>query len=355
MTSRRSTALCSVFGMVSVLLFVLGAGQPPAWPQSGNVKITPIGAQDGEFCVGDRALLFEDPTGVRILTDPGRTVKGSEDSRIAPIGSVHVMLISHAHVDHLGDVFHNNCAGTSTTPLAFPKEGNAPEIAARHNSAVIVAGEMNSYFTQKILNLSGTAPATCPAANLPDNVFTVPRTSPCIGGIRGGTRTASINGSPGVKITTIPAWHANGAPPGTIDPPGVPAGLTGYTGGESGFIIRFTNGLTVLWTGDSGLIGDWATQSAFYQPNLAVVHADGSFVMGPDEAAFAVTNLIKAHTVIPEHLNQVSTQGGNVVPGTLLERLIGKLPSATVIVPLSGVPISCDGSGNCSQPKQAAP
>jgi len=66
-----------------------------------NVTITPLGAQQGEFCVGDRALLFQDPTGVRILTAPGRTVNGSTDPRLPnpadPSGGVHVVLIDHPH------------------------------------------------------------------------------------------------------------------------------------------------------------------------------------------------------------------------------------------------------------------
>ncbi len=346
MTRDRSAVLCSVFAFVLVLVFALGAGSPQAWSKDNVVTITPIGAQAGEFCVGDRALLFQDPTGVRVLTAPGRTVLGSTDPRIAPIGSIHVLLIDHPHVDHIGDVFHNNCAGTSTSPIPFPSEGNASEIAAKHNSAVVVGGEMNSFFTQKILNINGTAPAGCPTSGL-DNTFTVPRTSPCIGGIRGGTLTASIGGQPGVKITTIPAWHSAGVARAEIDAPNVPLGLTGYAGSETGYIIRFTNGLTVLWTGDSGMIGDWATQSAFYEPNLAVVHADGLFVMGPDEAAWAVLNLIKPTMVIPEHLNQVSTQGGKVVSGTRLERFLGQLEPGMAILPLSGVPISCDGKGRC--------
>ena len=32
--------------------------------QSGTVRITPVGARTGEFCALDRALIFEDPTGV---------------------------------------------------------------------------------------------------------------------------------------------------------------------------------------------------------------------------------------------------------------------------------------------------
>jgi L-ascorbate metabolism protein UlaG (beta-lactamase superfamily) len=329
-----------------------------------NVTITPLGAAAGEFCVGDRALLFEDPTGVRILIAPGRTVNGSGDGRLPnpsdPSGGVHVLLIDHPHVDHIGDVFHTNCGGTANSPFAFPSEGNAPEIAAVHKSAVLVGGELPDFFNQKIANVSPSFAALsasqkgCPAAGL-DNVVAVPSTAravdnACVGVIRGGTRTAVFQGAKqGVKITTIPAFHAAGASRIHIDPPNVPAGLTGYAGHETGYIIRFTNGLTVLWTGDSGLIGDWETQSRFYKPNLAVVHGGDLFTMGPDEAAFAVDHLIKPRTAIPEHFNQVSTNGGAVVAGTKLERFIqqlkGKRPR--VVVPLSGQPISCDGNGNC--------
>ena len=34
-----------------------------------NVKITPVGSHPGELCANDRATIFEDPTGVRILYD----------------------------------------------------------------------------------------------------------------------------------------------------------------------------------------------------------------------------------------------------------------------------------------------
>jgi hypothetical protein len=37
----------------------------PAAAQS--VKVTPRGGIDGEFCVQDRALVFEDPNGTRVL------------------------------------------------------------------------------------------------------------------------------------------------------------------------------------------------------------------------------------------------------------------------------------------------
>jgi L-ascorbate metabolism protein UlaG (beta-lactamase superfamily) len=77
---------------------------------------------------------------------------------------------------------------------------------------------------------------------------------------------------------------------------------------------------------------------------------DGLFTMGPDEAAFAVERLIRPTTVIPEHINQVSTSGGVVVPGLRLDAFIDKLHEGRIVVPLSGLPITCDGKGNCTGP-----
>ena len=80
----------------AVLALALAA--TPAGAQ--NVKITPLGSRHGELCAMDRATLFEDPTGVRLLYDVGHTLTGSDDPRL---GVIHVVLLSHAHGDHIGD------------------------------------------------------------------------------------------------------------------------------------------------------------------------------------------------------------------------------------------------------------
>jgi L-ascorbate metabolism protein UlaG (beta-lactamase superfamily) len=340
---------------IRVLLACACSAAVPWLVRAQDVTITPLGAADGEFCVGDRALLFEDPTGVRVLAAPGRTVRGSADPRLpaatSPAGGVHVVLIDHPHTDHIGDVHHDNCAGNQTSPFAFPGVGNAPEIAARHHSVMPVGGEMSSYFAQKIRDVTGVATPSCPVvvASGTDNNITVPRASACVQTLRGGNVQVVMSGqSTGVRIVTIPAFHASGAPAGLVDENDlVPPGLTGYMGAETGYILQFSNGLTVLWTGDSGLIGDWATQSAFYRPGLAVVHMDGLFTMGPKEAAFAVNQLIRPRTVIPEHANQVSTMGGAVVGGTRVQAFMDEVHGARVVVPLSGRRIFCNGHGDC--------
>ena len=47
-----------------------------------NVEITPIGSHPGELCANDRATIFEDPTGVRILYDVAHNLTAADDSRV---------------------------------------------------------------------------------------------------------------------------------------------------------------------------------------------------------------------------------------------------------------------------------
>src|SRR5215467_6710571 len=75
-----------------------------------TVKVTPLGGIDGEFCPQDRALVFEDPNGTRILYDPGRTVAGAKDPRL---GKIDIILVSHMHGDHVGNA-HNEVPNSGT-------------------------------------------------------------------------------------------------------------------------------------------------------------------------------------------------------------------------------------------------
>ncbi len=77
-----------------------------------TVKITPLGSHDGEFCPFDRALVFEDPEGTRVLYDAGRTVRGANDPRL---GRIDAVLLSHVHGDHLGDI-HQPSPNAGTCP-----------------------------------------------------------------------------------------------------------------------------------------------------------------------------------------------------------------------------------------------
>src|SRR5215813_14298504 len=64
-----------------------------------NVKVTPIGSHAGELCANDRAIVFEDPTGVRFLYDAAHNVTGGDDPRL---GRIHMALLSTRPANPLG-------------------------------------------------------------------------------------------------------------------------------------------------------------------------------------------------------------------------------------------------------------
>ena len=64
------------------------AASATSWAQ--NVKITPLGSHAGELCDRDRATIFEDPTGVRLLYDAGQSTMGADDPRL---GNIHAVLL----------------------------------------------------------------------------------------------------------------------------------------------------------------------------------------------------------------------------------------------------------------------
>ena len=316
---------------------------------SALVKVTPLGSHAGELCRNDRAMLFEDPTGVRILYDPGRTVDES-DSRL---GDVHVMLLSHAHSDHIGDARPNfGAPGTCAAPAtgAANANSNFASIASAKNAAVLAPGELSGFLSRKIANIRGSAPAACLEGGL-DSTFDVPLGAPCTASLRpGGSRTARRGGASAmVRIAVVPAVHSNGIAAALIDSPGEAPGLSGYGGSEGGFIITFTNGLVAYLTGDTGMFGDMDTIiSRFYKPTLVVLNMSDTVTLGPNEAVYMLKNLVRPRTAMPSHVNEQATQGGVIRAGTRVDLFqLFTRDYVDIVVPISDVTRSFDGSGRC--------
>jgi L-ascorbate metabolism protein UlaG (beta-lactamase superfamily) len=351
-------------GAVAAVIFNVAGNQPAiqdpelqqetaevaeSFQTHGVVKVTPLGSHAGEFCSQDRAILFEDPTGVRILWDPGFTVDET-DSRL---GDVHAIVISHSHGDHIGSAKPNpQNPGTCVAPglvSAAPNTSTAA-IAAVKNSAVVSGGELPSFFSRKIQNIRSVGTPGCPSAGL-NNEMTVPRTAPCTGSLQpGASRTIKMTGATaGVMIALVPATHTNGIGGNLIEEPGIPPGLSGYGGPPHGAILKFTNGLTAYLGGDTGFLSDMSTIiRGYYRANLAVINMGNTFTLGPDEAAFATKTLIKPRTVIPSHSLEASTTEG-IITGLRLARFKDKLDHSRVhiVVPLSGITREFNGRGEC--------
>jgi L-ascorbate metabolism protein UlaG (beta-lactamase superfamily) len=344
MSATRAT-LTSLFPILVALTW-----WAPAWAQP--VKITPLGSHAGELCANDRALLFEDPTGVRILYDVGRTVAGNDPR----LGDVHVVLLSHAHGDHIGDLKPPGPnAGTCDQPQtvsAAPHSVTA-EIAAAKNSAVIVSNDMGAFLARKIQNIrGGTETPTCPAVGL-GREATVPRSAPCVGNLQlGGKRTVKDFGhDAGVVIALVMADHSNNVPRSLLADAArtglAPDGLSGYVGHANGYVVTFTNGLRVYLSGDTAVMGDMKTIiGGFYRANLAVMNM-GAFAMQSEEAAFAVNELIQPSAVIPSHVNEGATKGGQVIAGTKTKQFIDLVKARPVHLPLSGRTMQFDGNAKC--------
>src|SRR2546422_4302686 len=341
--------------------------------QAQNVRVTPVGARTGDFCATDRALIFEDPTGVRILYDPGRTITGGTDPRLRDI---HVILISHAHPDHLGDGRLNQdpnapnalCVGAPGVPSPNAMVG---EIAAAKNAAVMGGAPLAGFLGSKIAAQLG-APNTggCPGTGLA-NEMTVPRTAPCTATMGlGAKRTVRhVSATQGVQIAAVSADHPNELSPNFLNEPEranlSASGLSAYVGLANGFVVTFTNGLRVYLSGDTGLTSEMSTVvNGFYGANLAVLNVGDVFTTGAEEGAFAVLNLIKPAAVIPSHVNEAATTGGVLNPasrtalfvdlvsagsvpfGDLRDRFLPprKIP---VYLPLSGLTMEFDGDAQC--------
>jgi L-ascorbate metabolism protein UlaG (beta-lactamase superfamily) len=126
--------------------------------------------------------------------------------------------------------------------------------------------------------------------------------------------------------------------------PGLNVGLA------NGFVMTFTNGLKVYLSGDTGLTSDMSTiVRGYYGADVAVINMGDIFTTGPEEAAFAVTDFIRATSVIPSHVNEAATQGGVPVVGSRTARFaqLASQGKTSVFLPLSGVTMEFNEKGRC--------
>ena len=314
-----------------------------------NVKITPVGSHPGDLCANDRATIFEDPTGVRILYDAGHTVTGADDARL---GDIHVVLLSHAHGDHIGDqrlkaVGAGECANSERVPAA-PNSTTA-EIAAAKNAALAMTVDMGTFIGRKMQNIRGKPIGVCPQTA---GVTSVPVAASCrsnthLGGafIAKGPDAAQV-----VEITIVYASHANNVPLSLLSEAQRanlgPDDTSLVLGPPTGYVVKFTNGLVAYLTGDTGIHTEMKTVvNEYHKANLAVLN------LGPSagtvmSAAYAMNDLVRPASVILTHPNEAVTEGGKLRPTSRTAALIKQL-KPTPHLAISGRTMEFDGKGKC--------
>jgi len=174
----------------------------------------------------------------------------------ADISDADIILVTHGHLDHLGD----------TVRLA--KEGK-PTL------------KVCSIFEIMIYLLSEGVPQE--------------RLQPMN---KGGSIVVD-----GLTITMVDATHSSGI--GGFEPK-----VLVHGGEAAGFVIKLEDGQTLYHAGDTEVFGDMKLIAELYAPTIALLPIGGVFTMGPREAAHAVS-LIMPRVAIPMHYG-----GTFALPGT---------------------------------------
>jgi L-ascorbate metabolism protein UlaG (beta-lactamase superfamily) len=190
--------------------------------------------------LGHGTFQFVLPGGETLILDPW-TDGNPKYPKEFEITRCDTMLISHGHFDHIHD---------------------AVPLAKKFHPKVIAIFETAVWLEKKgVENTSGMN--------------------------KGGTQKAGA-----VSITMTHAVHSCGIQDDD--------GSIIYGGEAAGYVLRFEDGRSVYFSGDTNVFSDMELIADLYQPELCFLPIGDFYTMGPREAALAC-RLLKAKTVIPMH------------------------------------------------------
>jgi L-ascorbate metabolism protein UlaG (beta-lactamase superfamily) len=234
--------------------------------------------------LGQAGFRIQSPGGKTLVIDPwitgGPKAPAAFKADLSALGKVDMLLVTHAHVDHLGD---------------------APALAKLNNAILYGPADM----VTPLITL-GLLPA-----NLGHRF----------------NKTGNVKPFPGIKVTAVAAEHSSLIVynnPTTGKPESHPAGEA------VGYIIELESGFKIWHMGDTGLFGDMKFIFDRYKPDLVMIPIGGNFTMDPEDAAFAIKTWVPAKMVMPIHYNS-----NPLAKGTLAEFVEAMKGSKSQIVPMT--------------------
>jgi L-ascorbate metabolism protein UlaG (beta-lactamase superfamily) len=234
--------------------------------------------------LGQASWRIKTPGGKVIVIDPwlsgGPKTPAPYKTDLSALGKVDLLLVTHAHVDHIGDA--PAIAKLNNTKLYGPADMVTP---------LVTLGVLPNELTHRF------------------------------------NKTGHVLPLPGIKVTAVKAEHSNlyvWKNPATEK-------LESHPAGEAmGYIIQLENGFKIWHMGDTGLFGDMQFISEHYKPDLVLIPIGGNFTMDPVDAAFAMRTWVKSKSVIAMHY------GSNpLTKGTYAEFAEAMKGSTTRVVPIT--------------------
>jgi L-ascorbate metabolism protein UlaG (beta-lactamase superfamily) len=189
---------------------------------------------------GHSTFLVQTPRGVRLLFDPWFAENPSCPPSMKKPPKADVILVSHGHSDHIGDL------------VGAARESGAP---------VAAIFELCDWLGRK--GITNVAPMN-----------------------KGGSQTIA-----GLRITMTDARHSSSC---------LENGQAVYLGEPAGFVVRLEDGSTLYYAGDTALFGDMRLIGEMHKPDIAFLPIGDRFTMDAVAAAKAC-ELLGVRQVVPMH------------------------------------------------------
>jgi L-ascorbate metabolism protein UlaG (beta-lactamase superfamily) len=190
--------------------------------------------------LGHATFTFRTPGDKRIIMDPWVSTNPMCPESARHVGPLDLMLITHGHGDHTAD---------------------AVSIGRSSGAHVVAPFELAVWLQKKGLqHVTGMNP--------------------------GGTLHML-----GLSITMVPAIHSSSVEDGSE---------VVYTGIAAGYVIKFEDGTTIYFAGDTSVFGDMRLIAEMYKPSIGFLPIGDLYTMGPEQAARACELLGISH-VVPMH------------------------------------------------------